>query len=136
MIKDVCSNQIVGYSIGDRMKSRLVVAALESAVARRGSVAGYVVHPDGGSQFRSRHSFAFWGCHGLVRTMCPGRGEPATTPRWNRSLRCSSATSSTGSVGSLASSCASRSSLGHHPLAVRGSRGLITVGNVSSYWAD
>jgi len=34
-IKDVYSNRIVGYSISDRMKSRLAVVALESAVARR-----------------------------------------------------------------------------------------------------
>ena len=53
-VKDVYSNRIVGYSISDRMKSRLAVAALESAVARRDSVAGCVVHSDRGSQFRSR----------------------------------------------------------------------------------
>ena len=37
--KDVSSNRIVGYSIDSRMKSRLAVAALNSAVARRGDVA-------------------------------------------------------------------------------------------------
>ena len=36
------------------MKSRLAVAALNHAVARRGDVAGCVVHTDRGSQFRSR----------------------------------------------------------------------------------
>ncbi len=34
-IKDVFSNRIVGYSIDSRMKSRLAVAALNNAVARR-----------------------------------------------------------------------------------------------------
>jgi len=53
-VKDVFSNRIVGYSIDDRMKSRLALAALSSAVARRGDVAGCVVHSDRGSQFRSR----------------------------------------------------------------------------------
>ncbi len=53
-IKDVYSNRIVGYSIDSRMKSRLAVTALENAVARRGEVAGCVVHTDRGSQFRSR----------------------------------------------------------------------------------
>lgn len=49
-IKDVYSNRIVGYSISDRMKSRLAVDALASAVARRGSdVAGCTVHSDRGS---------------------------------------------------------------------------------------
>ena len=49
-IKDVFSNRIVGYSISDRMKSRLAVDALSSAVARRGDVAGCVLHTDRGSQ--------------------------------------------------------------------------------------
>jgi len=45
-IKDVFSNRIVGYSIDSRMKSALVVNALENAVAMRGTVAGCVVHSD------------------------------------------------------------------------------------------
>ncbi|WP_096437424.1 IS3 family transposase [Mycobacterium shigaense] len=53
-IKDVFSNRIVGYSIDSRMKSRLATQALASAIARRGDVAGCVVHSDRGSQFRSR----------------------------------------------------------------------------------
>jgi putative transposase len=53
-IKDVYSNRIVGYSIDSRMKSQLAVTALNNAVARRGEVAGCVVHSDRGSQFRSR----------------------------------------------------------------------------------
>ncbi|MFH8932465.1 DDE-type integrase/transposase/recombinase, partial [Streptomyces pristinaespiralis] len=40
--KDVFSNRIVGYSISDRMKSRLAVDALDNAVARRDFVAGCV----------------------------------------------------------------------------------------------
>jgi hypothetical protein len=50
-IKDVFSNRIVGYSIDSRMKSRLATQALTSAVARRGEVAGCVVHSDRGSWF-------------------------------------------------------------------------------------
>jgi putative transposase len=57
-VKDVYSNRIVGYSIDSRMKSRIAVAALDSAVARRqaegADVAGCVLHTDRGSQFRSR----------------------------------------------------------------------------------
>lgn len=53
-IKDVFSNRIVGYSIDARMKSRLAVAALDNAVARREHVAGCILHSDRGSQFRSR----------------------------------------------------------------------------------
>jgi putative transposase len=53
-IKDVFSNRIVGYCIDSRMKSRLATTALHNAVARRGEVAGCVLHTDRGSQFRSR----------------------------------------------------------------------------------
>jgi transposase InsO family protein len=35
-VKDVCSNRIVGYSIGDRMTARLAVSALRSLAANRG----------------------------------------------------------------------------------------------------
>jgi putative transposase len=53
-IKDVFSNRIVGWAIDTRMKARLVVAAIEMAVARRGEVAGCILHSDRGSQFRAR----------------------------------------------------------------------------------
>ncbi len=69
-IKDVFSNRIVGYSISDRMKSRLAVDALASAVARRGGdVAGCIVHSDRGSQFRSRKLLAELRRHDLVGSM-------------------------------------------------------------------
>ncbi|MFE0700598.1 IS3 family transposase [Streptomyces sp. NPDC058872] len=67
-VKDVYSGRIVGYSINARMESRLAVAALESAVARRGQVAGCVVHSDR-AQFRSRKVAAVLARHGLVGSM-------------------------------------------------------------------
>ena len=45
-IKDVFSNRIVGYSISDRMKSRLAVDALANTAPRRGDVAGCLLHTD------------------------------------------------------------------------------------------
>ncbi|MFB6551263.1 IS3 family transposase [Streptomyces sp. NPDC056405] len=68
-VKDVYSGRIVGYSIDARMKSRLAVAALESAVARRGPAAGCIVHSDRGSQFRSRKVAAVLTRHGLAGSM-------------------------------------------------------------------
>jgi transposase InsO family protein len=49
-IKDVFSNRIVGYCMDSRMKSRLATTALSNAVARRGEVAGCILHTDRGSQ--------------------------------------------------------------------------------------
>jgi putative transposase len=67
--KDVFSNRIVGYSIDSRMKSRLAVAALNNAVARRGDVAGCVVHTDRGSQFRSRKFVHALNRHHMIGSM-------------------------------------------------------------------
>jgi transposase InsO family protein len=69
-IKDVYSNRIVGWAIDSRMKARLVVAAIEMAVARRdGDVAGCIVHSDRGSQFRARKVHRALAHHGLVGSM-------------------------------------------------------------------
>ena len=68
-IKDVFSGRIVGYSIDSRMKSSLAVQALHNAVARRGDVAGCIVHSDRGSQFRSRKFVHALNRHGLVGSM-------------------------------------------------------------------
>ena len=68
-VKDVFSGRIVGYSISDRMKARLAVNALASAVARRGDVAGCLVHSDRGSQFRSRKFLAELRRHDLIGSM-------------------------------------------------------------------
>jgi putative transposase len=68
-IKDVWSNRIVGYSIDSRMKSRLAVAALNNAVARRDDVAGCIIHSDRGSQFRSRKFVHAISRHDMVGSM-------------------------------------------------------------------
>ena len=68
-IKDVWSNRIVGYSIDSRMKSRLAVNALRNAVARRGDVAGCVLHTDRGSQFRSRKFVHALHLHHMIGSM-------------------------------------------------------------------
>ncbi|MEU4449291.1 DDE-type integrase/transposase/recombinase, partial [Actinosynnema sp. NPDC050801] len=57
------------YSIDSRMKSRLAVAALTNAIARRGEVAGCVVRTDRGSQFRSRKFVRVLARHGLTGSM-------------------------------------------------------------------
>ena len=72
-IKDVWSNRIVGYSITDRMESKIAVDALNSAVARRSmegfNVAGCRLHSDRGSQFRARKlQQQLWG-HQMLGSM-------------------------------------------------------------------
>lgn len=67
-IKDACSNRIVGYSIDERMKASLAVAALRNAVGLR-APAGTVVHSDRGSQFRSAKFVRTLRQSGLVGSM-------------------------------------------------------------------
>ena len=68
-IKDVFSNRIVGYSIDERMKSRIAVNALNNAAARRGGVAGCILHTDRGSQFRARKLQGALNRHHMVGSM-------------------------------------------------------------------
>jgi putative transposase len=68
-IKDACSKRIVGYSIDERMKARLAVAALNNAAARRGDIAGCIFHTDRGSQFRSRKVHRALTRHHMVGSM-------------------------------------------------------------------
>lgn len=49
-IKDVLSKRVSRHPIDTRMQSRLAVAALDNAVARREDAAGCILHTDRGSQ--------------------------------------------------------------------------------------
>lgn len=68
-LKDACSGRIVGYSMDERMTAALAVDALQSAVWRRGEVAGCIVHSDRGSQFRSAKFLRALRRHQLVGSM-------------------------------------------------------------------
>jgi putative transposase len=111
-IKDLFSNRIVGWAIDERMKARLVVAAIEMAVARRdGDVAGCIFHTD-----RGPVSVAPGSTRPLPATAWSApwakSAPPATAPPWNRSSRCCNATCWTGADGPPATSSASRASPG------------------------
>jgi transposase InsO family protein len=68
-IKDVFSNRIVGYSIGERMTAQLATGALRTAIARRQPTGTVVVHSDRGGQFRSRAFRAVLASAGLTGSM-------------------------------------------------------------------
>jgi len=69
VIKDVCSNRIVGHATSDRMTAALATTALRSAVARRQPKGTVVVHSDRGGQFRSRAFRAVLKANQLVGSM-------------------------------------------------------------------
>jgi transposase InsO family protein len=107
-IKDAYSNRIVGYSIDNRMKSRIAVSALNNAVARRGDAAAACYTPTAGRSFEA----ASLSAPSTVITWSDrwdASARPATTPRWRASSRFCKRTSLTGALGTLARSCGSRS---------------------------
>ena len=68
-VEDLDSRKIVGWSMGPRIDSRLVVDALEMALAARQPGQGLVAHSDRGSQYASEHYQGLLGCHGIVCSM-------------------------------------------------------------------
>jgi putative transposase len=68
-VEDLHSRRIVGWSMGARIDSRLVVDALEMAVARRLPGAGLVAHSDRGSQYASEHYQRMLAGHEIVCSM-------------------------------------------------------------------
>lgn len=54
VIIDLCSRRIVGWELGDHMRSELVTAALGKALHTRRPKPGLVFHSDRGSQYGSR----------------------------------------------------------------------------------
>jgi transposase InsO family protein len=55
VVEDLFSRMVVGWAMAESMESRLVVDALEMAVARRRPGAGLMAHSDRGSQYASDH---------------------------------------------------------------------------------
>jgi transposase InsO family protein len=54
-VEDLCTRKIVGWSMSERLTSRLVVDALEMAIRRQLPGEGLLSHSDRGSQYASEH---------------------------------------------------------------------------------
>ncbi len=68
-VEDLHSRKIIGWSMSERIDSRLVVDALEMAVARRRPGEGLVAHSDRGSQYASEHYRRLLAGHGIACSM-------------------------------------------------------------------
>jgi transposase InsO family protein len=68
-VEDLYSRMVVGWSMADRMESRLVVDALGMAVQRRLPAEGLLAHSDRGSQYASEHYQRLLGRHGIECSM-------------------------------------------------------------------
>jgi len=65
-VEDLYSRQAVGWSMSERIDSRLVVDALEMAVSRRLPGEGLVAHSDRGSRYASEHYRRPLSGHGIT----------------------------------------------------------------------
>jgi transposase InsO family protein len=68
-VEDLFSRLVVGWSMAETMTSRLVVDALEMAVARRLPGEGLLGHSDRGSQYASDHYRRLLAAHGIECSM-------------------------------------------------------------------
>jgi putative transposase len=68
-VEDLYSRRVVGWSMAAHLESRLVVDALEMAVARRLPGEGLLAHSDRGSQYASEHYQRLLGQHGIECSM-------------------------------------------------------------------
>jgi putative transposase len=68
-VEDLYSRRIVGWSMSERIDSRLVVDALEMALAGRQLGGGLVAHSDRGSQYASEHYQRVLAGRGIVCSM-------------------------------------------------------------------
>jgi putative transposase len=68
-VEDLHSRRVVGWSMGPRIDSRLVVDALEMALTVRRPGVGLVAHSDRGSQYASEHYRGLLARHGIVCSM-------------------------------------------------------------------
>jgi transposase InsO family protein len=68
-VEDLYSRRVVGWSMADRLESRLVVDALELAVQRRLPAEGLLAHSDRGSQYASDHYQRLLAKYGITCSM-------------------------------------------------------------------
>ncbi len=52
IVKDLCTKDVVGYAMSDRMTKELVIKAMNMAIRREQPKAGLIFHSDRGSQVR------------------------------------------------------------------------------------
>jgi putative transposase len=68
-VEDLYSRRVVGWSMSERLESRLVVDALALAVQRRLPGEGLLAHSDRGSQYASDHYQSLLARHGITCSM-------------------------------------------------------------------
>lgn len=68
-ILDVCTREIVGWSMLNRLTSDLVMNALNMAIGRHRPAPGLIFHSDRGSQYASNQVQNYLQAHGIIQSM-------------------------------------------------------------------
>lgn len=66
---DLFSRSVVGYAMDDRLHTRIIVNALDTAKIRRESLNGAIFHSDRGSQYASDEFRAYLSANGMIQSM-------------------------------------------------------------------
>jgi putative transposase len=69
VIIDLYSRQVVGWAMGDRLKSELVIKAIKQAIGRRNPGFGCIFHSDRGVQYACEDFRAVLTAHGFIQSM-------------------------------------------------------------------
>jgi putative transposase len=66
---DLHSRKVVGWAIADHMRTELVTAALDMAIANRNPLAGVIFHSDRGAQYTSKEFAKYCKDHNIRRSL-------------------------------------------------------------------
>jgi putative transposase len=89
VVMDLYSRMIVGWSMSERMTSKLVIDALQMAIWRRKRPRGVIIHSDRGSQYCSHDYQQLLSKNGFICSMSK-RGDcydNASMESWNHSFK-------------------------------------------------
>jgi transposase InsO family protein len=89
VVMDLYSRMVVGWSMSERMTSKLVIDALQMAIWRRKKPRGVIIHSDRGSQYCSHDYQKLLADNGFICSMSK-KGDcydNATMESWNHSFK-------------------------------------------------
>lgn len=89
VVMDLYSRMVVGWSLSERMTSKLVIDALQMAIWRRKKPRGVIIHSDRGSQYCSHDYQKLLAENGFICSMSK-RGDcydNASMESWNHSFK-------------------------------------------------
>jgi len=90
IVKDLCTKDVVGFSMSDRIDRHLVISAMEMAIKREHPPKGLIFHSDRGSQYCSEDYRNLLKTHGIRQSMSrPGNPyDNAVAENFFNNLKC------------------------------------------------